>query len=413
MALYNIDSENDSYSFEDFVEYEDRESLRRSRQSLGISVAYVPTWTPQDGFREFFQNWFVKDNTLISKLIQSLHRKDAIIETSKLERRKFKLVIKDLNGEYTAEARYPDSGELLGYIRFVEDKGTLELTNFGAQLSRKSLDLGATSKRDKTHLAGTHGEGFKVAALVMARHGYQVRFEASSYYWSFRFGGPDDKHLYCHLTPISEKKLKKQMKANRAETSQGFPRELKANNWEDVTVRIGRLYGPQWGERIKKQQFLSWVKVAIDLDQPTRIFETLHGTLIQDELFGNKVYLKGLLLETTSSAKRFKFGYDLMEGAVNRDRQRLPDPGEEAKILAKIWEIPIREQAIGAIDDYVDMLLDKAQWGDVNRAENEISASTANMIWQYLLRRDSGKDYFYHGQDAADQVCTSLCNQSR
>ena len=157
---------------------------------------------------------------------------------------------------------------MLGYIRFVEDKGTLELTNFGAQLSRKSLDLGATSKRDKTHLAGTHGEGFKVAALVMARHGYQVRFEASSYYWSFRFGGPGDKHLYCHLTPISETKIKKQMKANRAETSQGFPRDLKANNWEDVTVRIGRLYGPQWGKRIEKQQFLSWVKVAIDLDQP-------------------------------------------------------------------------------------------------------------------------------------------------
>jgi hypothetical protein len=105
----------------------------------------------------------------------------------------------------------------------------------------------------------------------MARHGYQVHFEASSYYWRFRFGGPEDKHLYCHLTPISEKKLKKQMKANQAETGQGFPRELIANNWEDVTIRIGRLYGPQWGERIEKQQFLSWVKVAIDLDQLTRV----------------------------------------------------------------------------------------------------------------------------------------------
>ena len=62
MALYDIESEDDSYSFDEFVEYEDRESLRRSRQSLGISVAYVPAWTPQDGFREYFQNWFVKYN---------------------------------------------------------------------------------------------------------------------------------------------------------------------------------------------------------------------------------------------------------------------------------------------------------------------------------------------------------------
>jgi hypothetical protein len=341
-------------------------------------------------------------------LIQVLCRKDAIIEISNLERREFKLTVKELNSEYTAEARYPDSGELLGYIRYLEDKGTLELTNFRAQLSRKSLDLGATSKRDKKHLAGTHGEGFKVAALVMARRGYQVRFEASSYYWTFRFGGPDDKHLYCYFSPISEKKLKKQMKANKAEIGKGSPRELKAHNWEDVTVRIGRLYGPQWGEKIEKQQFLSWVKVAIDLDQPSRFFETVHGTLIQDESFRNKVYLKGLLLESTSSAKSFKFGYDLLEGAVNRDRQRLSDTSEEAKILANIWEVPIRENAVGAINNYVEMLLDQTQWGDVNRAETEISESTANIIWQHLLVRDSGWDYFYHGQDAADQVSTLL-----
>lgn len=338
-------------------------------------------------------------------LIQVLCRKDAIIETSNLQ--EFKLTIKESNSEYTAEARYPDSGELLGYIRYLEDKGTLELTNFRAQLSRKSLDLGATSKRDKKHLAGTHGEGFKLAALVMARQGYQVRFEASSYYWTFRFGGPDDKNLYCYFSPISEKKLKKQMKANRAEIGKGSPRDLKANNWEDVTVRIGRLYRPQWGEKIEKQQFLSWVKVAIDLDRPSRFFKTVHGTLIQDESFRNKVYLKGLLLESRSSAKSFKFGYDLMEGAVNRDRQRLSD-GEEAKILANIWEVPIRENAVGAINNYVEMLLDQAQWGDVNRAESEISESTANMIWQHLLVRDSKRDYFYYGQDAADQVCTLL-----
>ena len=44
-------------------------------------------------------------------------------------------MIKDVKSEYKAEARSPESGELLGYIRYLEDKGTLELTNFGAQLT--------------------------------------------------------------------------------------------------------------------------------------------------------------------------------------------------------------------------------------------------------------------------------------
>ena len=97
-------------------------------------------------------------------------------------------------------------------------------------------------------------------------------------------------------------------------------------------------------------------------------------------MFGNKVYLKGLLLEIISLVKRFKFGYNLIEGAINEDRQRLSDPSKEAKILINIWEILIREKAMGTINDYVKMLLDEAQWGDMNRAENEILASTVNMI---------------------------------
>jgi hypothetical protein len=58
-----------------------------------------------------------------------LCRKDAIIEFSKLERWKFSY--KDMKSEYKAEARSPELGKLLGYIRYLEDKGT----HFGAQLT--------------------------------------------------------------------------------------------------------------------------------------------------------------------------------------------------------------------------------------------------------------------------------------
>ena len=149
------------------------------------------------------------------------------------------------------------------------------------------------------------------------------------------------------------------MKADMAKEVKSSPRELKANNWEDVTVRISRVHGPHWGEKIEKRQFMSWIKVAIDLDPPSRCFETAHGTLIQDESFGNKVYLKGLLLEGNSLAKSFKFGYNLVEGVVNQDRQRLSDTREEAKVLANIWEVPIWKNVTNALNNYVDMLLDQ------------------------------------------------------
>jgi hypothetical protein len=136
----------------------------------------------------------------------------------------------------------PLSGLLLGFIRYSKKKGTVELTNFNAKLKREALDMGCTTKRRKSHLAGTHGEGFKVASLVMIRNGYQARFETSSYYWNFRFGGNNQAQLYCYLRPISKAKLDHQMVAYKKSVDRGTARTLKANIWEDVSVKIGRVY---------------------------------------------------------------------------------------------------------------------------------------------------------------------------
>lgn len=37
--------------------YEDRDTIKRSKQALGLTRNYVPSWTSRDAFREFFQNW--------------------------------------------------------------------------------------------------------------------------------------------------------------------------------------------------------------------------------------------------------------------------------------------------------------------------------------------------------------------
>ena len=59
MASYASESEDDISLVENSIKDEDPDSLKRCGQALGISVDYVPTWSLRDGFREFFQNWFV------------------------------------------------------------------------------------------------------------------------------------------------------------------------------------------------------------------------------------------------------------------------------------------------------------------------------------------------------------------
>jgi hypothetical protein len=39
-------------------EYSDRDELRPTTHTLGITSNYVPTWSRQDAFRELYQNWW-------------------------------------------------------------------------------------------------------------------------------------------------------------------------------------------------------------------------------------------------------------------------------------------------------------------------------------------------------------------
>jgi hypothetical protein len=295
---------------------------------------------------------------------------------------------------------------LLGFIRF--QNGVLEFTNFKAQLPRRALDLGVTTKRDNHELAGTHGEGFKVAALVMARRGYRVRYEASEYYWNFKLGGRNKNHLYCHLGPMAEGKLGSLKKADATRLSKGTPRPLTSNIWEDVSVKIGRFNAKSGGEKIAKDDFLRWVNVSLDLDNPAKMIQTPYGSLILDEKFKGRIYLKGLLLEGNTSSKDFRFGYNFLRGDVNRDRQRLTDSKSEADMLTKIWTAAIDKDGLEILDQYITMLKESTL-ADVNLAQDYISEPLAKKIWQRLLAQDPEKKIFYHDNINSDRVKYLLC----
>jgi len=100
----------------------------------------------------------------------------------------------------TFKAIHPTLGQELGYIRYSNNAGTLELVNYNARLSGKTLGLGFTSKRMNINLAGAHGEGYKIACLTMIRNNYIVNFKASSAHWNFnipKIGKRNAGYLCC------------------------------------------------------------------------------------------------------------------------------------------------------------------------------------------------------------------------
>jgi hypothetical protein len=328
-------------------------------------------------------------------------RRDGIKETTELRSRDF--IIED-NGfdsrdVYTLEARHPDTRDLLGFIRWKD--GTIQYSNFGARLKREYLNFGVSTKRDDGHFAGLHGEGFKVASLIMIRRGYHVRYEASKFYWSFQFNGRHGDTLACKLTRMEGKKLQRLMDEYKAKCGGGSARELKANIWEDVTVSIGRIQGR--GDKVEKADFLRWITVSLDIDRPSRIIRTAYGSLVFDKRFKGRIYLKGLLLEGESVAP-YRFCYDFYEGEVNRDRQRLSNPREEAQTLARIWGEAVTTDEASAFPKLIELLQADNSWADVNLVHEYISIETARKIWHHFRDANAEGNLFYYYEQRGNQV---------
>lgn len=331
------------------------------------------------------------------------------METQGVARAMIQTVTEDGKNDYTIKLQHRVNQQILGFIRFSKKRGEVQLTNYNARLTRKALGLGQSSKRKQGNLAGTHGEGFKVAALVLVRKQYQVRYESSSFYWTFQFGGRGKNMLFCHLTTMKDTKLQKLKDEYSKRLAKDNSKNLKTNIWEDVTVRIGNVLGGTKGRKVELETFLDWLTVAIDLDKPNRAIDTTHGSLLLDKRFFGKIYLKGLFLDTATSARNFKFGYNFSQGEINRDRQILANPEQEADMLAKIWEEAI-QRSKGMAKEYATMLQQESSknWADVTLAKDRLSMHTTSAIWDHL--RKKRPEVFYCGMDANDQVHLLLSN---
>jgi hypothetical protein len=91
--------------------------------------------------------------------------------------------------------------QTLGFIKYEKKSGRVILANASAQLPPGVLQLRQTSKEGKSGLVGCHGEGLKLAALVMSRSNFKMTIAASNYNWRFYFQGRSQSRFCCILSP--------------------------------------------------------------------------------------------------------------------------------------------------------------------------------------------------------------------
>lgn len=262
-----------------------------SKYELSISTSYVPDWNITDAFRELFQN------------------------------------------AYDMEIQNPENK--MNWER-VEDK--VIIGNKESDLSRDTLLLGSSTKRDDCRTIGQHGEGYKIAFMVLLREGKKVTV--------YNYGARE----------IWEVKLVNSRRYNGEKivtvfiTKQAFWKDVPNSN---LTIEVSGITDEEYADIVEHNINLQ------DTSQET-IPRTKNCRVLTGEKFRGKVYVKGLYV---SGLPGFNYGYDFSPEVIKLDRDR-----KMASLFDSQWEASLAWAELSNIKEYSQIVIDmvKAQAPDVH-----------------------------------------------
>lgn len=221
------------------------------RFELGMSLDYVSSWTIVDAVREVFQN-------SLDEEIQNPENK--------------------------------------WYFNYDADSQILRIGNKLSRLSTKSLLLGCSSKRDDKGTIGQHGEGYKVATIVLLRSGCGV----TVYNYN-------EKEIWTAKV-IKSRRYGTDIGVFDVEKMGVFKSVPEQSLIFEITNITPEVYDAIKGSNLWLQDDLGKV-----------INSEGYGRVLLDEKYAGKVFVKGLFV---CNKEQLAFGYDLEPSLIELDRDR-------------------------------------------------------------------------------------------
>lgn len=278
-----------------------------AKLELTVKSSYVPTWGLWEAIRELLQN-----------------AKDA-----------------------------DDDGQTMTVNYFKRTK-RLVVANAGADLTRESLLLGATTKAQRDDQRGQFGEGYKLALLTLARLGHTVQVRTPTETWTPELAPSDN--FNADVLIINTRKRKQQ--------------------GAGVEFEIHGLEPSDWARVETACLFLQDVTSAV---------RTAFGRVLQDEASAGKLYVGGLLVGPMPDD--YFYGYDLNDVKLDRDR-KLAEP------WSLRWEVA---KTLGAAVTSGDLTV-----GDVlRRGAGEMKALAENTEYVRAVAERAAEQFEEtYGEDA-------------
>lgn len=230
------------------------------RFDLGMSINYCPTWGVVESVREFFQN---------------AHDEEIVNPENKM------------------------------YFGYDKDSKTLCIGNKNGRLTTNTLLLGQSSKRDNSETIGQHGEGYKVATVVLLRNGKGVKVYNRA-----------DKEVWTAKT-IKSRRYQADVVVFDIEKVSIF----KSVPDHDLIFEISGIDEDEYNAIVDSNLFLQDLREGEDYitSNPGYPLTTHMCKVLTGEKHAGKLFVGGLYVTTSKYAK---YGYDFAPGLVKLDRDR-------------------------------------------------------------------------------------------
>lgn len=209
-------------------------------------------------------------------------------------------------------------------VRHRKDTNTLVIENDGCVIPHEALLFGHTTKLDRGDLAGKFGEGIKLAMVVLARSGYDVKIRSGSEVWVPKIERSDKFNADVLCVHIEKGRACK----------------------DRVQIEVGGITAEEWETMKGHFLFLS--------DLKGRHVETSQGTLLLDARYQGKMFVKGIFVQNNP---QLIYGYNLKDAQIDRDRKMIQSADSQFRIL-DIWKEALVTHTI-MVEDTFSGLLDK------------------------------------------------------
>ena len=184
-----------------------------------------------------------------------------------------------------------DIGTGQAIIKYRPSNQTLKITTKGASITRDKLVLGVTTKRGDSRQRGQFGEGFKLAFACLLRNEVDVLADVGTENWR-----PALEH------------------------SETFDSEIlvihtrKKNDSGEITIQLKGVTPEHWEEIVGNTLFLQ-KSIGKHIGVP-------NGKVLMSKKHRGRLYSRGLYI-CRMPERNHKFGYDLSELEVDRDRRMI------------------------------------------------------------------------------------------